>query len=182
MELFQLNKNKVTPEAHTLLIKEFKAVWDRDKSKEKVLAIQELGYVFFKADYKSMYLSTPPEDREEVIIIDVFGETSKWKPDQVVNDAVNKYKALQKTPTMRFLDAQQKALEELITYMETLDMSERDKSGKPIYKYKDVTSGMADSAKVAEALEKLQDRVRQELSVQGKIRGTGELGSYEDPD
>lgn len=180
MELFKLTKNKVLPQASALLIKEFKLIWERDNSKEKELAIKELGYVYFKADYKSIYLSTPPEDREQVIIEDVFGEKSKWKPDKAIQEAVNKYTELQRTPTMRFLDAQQTALEELITYLKNLDMKVKDKSGKPIYKYSDITRGMSDSAKVAESLEKLQERVKKELSVQGKIRGQGELGSYED--
>lgn len=179
MELFNLDNKKIIPKAHTLHIKEFAQVWNRNKDKE--LSIKELLFVYYLADYKTSYLSTPPEEREQSIIRDL-SLPSKWKPDQNIKEALRKYTELQKTPTMRFLDAQQSALEELITYMKNLDMSEKDKLGKPIHKYSDITKGMSDSARVHEALSKLQEAVRKEISIKDHTRGGSEKSRFEDPE
>jgi hypothetical protein len=44
---------KVDPEA--LLLKPFKKIWDRDKSKDKNRAMQELGFIYFVCDPRSDY-------------------------------------------------------------------------------------------------------------------------------
>lgn len=178
MELFQLHKNKVTPSPGTLLISEFKILFDRDKSENKTKALNELAFVYYISDYKSVYLSTPPEDREEVLIDDL-DLPSIWKPDTVVQNAINKYKDLQKVPTMRLLDAAQDALEQLVQFFKTLKMSDRDRAGKPLHKPSEITKAMSETAKVAESLDKLREKVKRELDTKGKLVGQGELGYFE---
>ncbi len=175
MELFKFDKNKVILSPGGTRIKEFKVLWDRDETKEKETATNELAYVYFVADYKTIYLSTPPDEREEVIIQDVFGEKSKWKPDKLVLQAVKKYEDLQYSPALRFLQSQRHALEQLMVYYKSV-------KGANIIDPKKLSASMSDSAKVLEALDKIEERVRKELSAVGKVRGQGELGEYEDPE
>lgn len=180
MKLFSLGKgNKVEVNPAALQIKEFKEVWNRCKDKDKESAIKELSYVYFLADYKSVYLSVAPEEREQVIIEDLF-EDKYWKPDKEVQEAIRKYQELQVTPSMRFLDSQISALEKSIGYFKSIDYKEKDAKGKPVYSISEVTRSMKDAAGVLDSLEKIQQRVKQELDIKGKIRGSGELGLYEE--
>ena len=47
MNLFHLSKNKVEVNPSTLTLKEFNALWTRDKSKTKTQAIKEFSYIYF---------------------------------------------------------------------------------------------------------------------------------------
>lgn len=172
MRLFIQDKYKVIPSPATLLIREFKNVWE--KSKDKELALKELGYVYYLSDYKSVYLSSPPEEREESIILDL--ELPKgWKPDKAVQEATAKYEELQFVPALRFLKAQRHALEELMKYYNNLEYR---KIGKPT----EVSKAMAESSKVLDSLDKIEERVRKELGSKGRTRGDRELNLFEDPD
>lgn len=180
MELFRFEDTRVSPAPHTLLIETFKRVWDRDKSKDKKLALRELAFVFYLMDYKSVYLSSIPEEREQVIIDDLFPDNPKWVPDPLVREACAKYDELQITPAMRFLKSQLNALEKSIVYFNGIDYKEKDSKGKAVYSISEVTTSMSKAAGVLESLEKIAERVKKELSVQGRIRGGGESGLYED--
>lgn len=178
MELFTQDKDKVIPRSATLLVKEFKAIWDK---KDKEQALKELAFVYYLTDYKSVYMSTDPSERESIIIEDL-GLSTKWKQDKLIQDAIKKYKQLQETPTMRLLQSAQEALEQLVQFFKTVNLSERDKSGKPVHKPSDITRAMSETAKVAEALDKLSERVKKELDIKGRVQGGGEVGLYEDSD
>lgn len=178
MELFKLTKNQVAPSPGTLMISEFKAIWERDKSSSKELALKELGFVYYISDYKSVYLSTAPEEREDVLKEDLM-LPDKWKPDAVVKAAINKYTELQEVPTMRLLNATQDALEQLVLFFRNLKMSDRDRAGKPLYRPSEITKAMSETAKVAESLDSLREKVKRELDTKGKLRGQGELGYFE---
>lgn len=177
MTLFEITKEGIRPRSHTLLIKEFKDIYNLSKNKDETTKF--LAYVFYIADYKSVYQSYSPEEREEVLKEDL-GLPKDWKEPKEVQLGISKYKKLQETPTMRYLNAQMKTLEDLINFFKGLDLNERDKSGKPIWKPKEITGAMTDSAKVAESLEKLKEKVKKEEMDTGRIRGGGIAGDFED--
>lgn len=172
MELFQITKDKVEPKPAALLIKEFKNIWDQD---DKELALKELAIVYYLADYKSIYLSVQPEDREQVVIDDLFGQKSKYKITKPVLDAVKRYEELQETQSMRFLKSQRHALEELMKYFNSIDYR---KIGRP----KEVSSSMTETSKILESLEKIEERVKREISAKGRTKADREIGLFEDPE
>ena len=180
MLLFKFNKTAIEPYPTTLAIEEFRVLWERDKSKDKGIALKELAFVYFTADYKSTYLSFPAEERDQAIKEDIF--KGQYVPDQAVLNAVDKYNQLQKTPSMRLIKAAQNTLEELIKYFNSVNFTERDKRGQPVYKVTDVTKAMGDTAKVAESLAKLDEKIRKELQENTRARGGEESGAFEDID
>ena len=56
MDLFDLRDFTVTISPKALMVPEFKALWDRDKSNNKSTALSELAYVYYLSDFKSPYL------------------------------------------------------------------------------------------------------------------------------
>ena len=77
MNLFGLDNGRVTYTPEALTIKEFKDLWDRDKSAHKEMAVEDLSYVFYMTDYKSVYMSYDVNAREQKIIQDVITTTQK---------------------------------------------------------------------------------------------------------
>lgn len=178
MQLFQIQDNQpiITPEG--LLIPEFAALWRREKSKKKEIATKELSYVYFKADYKSVYQAYLPDVQEKQIIIDVFGK-KKWKPDKVVQQAVDKYIELQQTPSMRLLTSFKGAINSLEKYFKGIDFSKTDSKGNPVYKISEITNALQKAGSIIESLDKVEEKVRKEISSENVARGQKEINPFE---
>jgi len=178
MKLFTLENYQplITPEA--LLIPEFKALFDRDKSKDKVNALKEIAFVYFSMDYQSNYLSYTKDVRDERLAQDFMG-VSEYKPDQVVLAAMQKYDELQRTPTMNFLKAARHAMQETENYFMDIDYTERDAKGNPVYKGTDITKMLKDCSGVKDTLDKLMEAVKKEQSNGSTARGGGSGGMFE---
>ena len=55
IKLFKYEGYKLNISEEALLLKPFKEIWQRDKSKNKDKALQELGYIYFMSDPRSDY-------------------------------------------------------------------------------------------------------------------------------
>jgi hypothetical protein len=178
MNLFEFKNHKVIITPQALLIPEFKTIWD---NKDEDVAIKELSYVYFIADYNSPYaLSLSPEALAEIVAKD-FMKDVNYDPPPHVQEAINRYKSLQETPAMHLLDASLITVHNLITYLKSVDLQERDKGGKPIYKPNDVVSALSKIGNVVESLTKVREQVEKEQTKTGTLRGQRMKGNREDP-
>jgi hypothetical protein len=176
MNLFTLDNNRVTFSPEALIIKEFKALWDRDTSRTKDNAVEELSYVFYMSDYKSPYLSYDADARENKIIGDIITR-SKWKVDQCIKDAAQKYSELQETPSMGLLKDAECALDKIRHYFRNVDVTD-DESGAAT---KNLISNVEKLGGVIKGLSSLRELVDREISETRKMRGAGTLGLREMP-
>jgi len=181
MRLFDLKDRNVIVSPEALLIPEFKDIWKRDKTKDKLKAMRELSYVYFVCDYKSPYRSSFTLNRLEVMVAKDFMKDESYTPDSKISAAVDKYKELQKTPSMMLLDASLKTVHNLIDYLQNVDLQERDKNDRPIYKPSDVTSSLKNIGGIVESLSKVRESVEKEMSEQATLRGHRKKGNREDP-
>jgi hypothetical protein len=92
MNIFEFDKTtfRVHPTPEALLLKVLGDIWKRDKSKDKELALKELSFIWFYCDVRSHFLIQPPEVRTIEIIKDV-DLPKTWKPDKLVNAAIEYY-------------------------------------------------------------------------------------------
>ena len=81
-------------EPEILLIKEFKALFDRDKSKNKARLWKELTYIYLAIDWKSLYNQYSEQERHIEALSD-SGITEEEFNDPIFREACRKYKALQ---------------------------------------------------------------------------------------
>ena len=180
-ELFDLKERKVTFSPQALMIPELKVIWDTDETKDKVDAVKKLSYIYFLCDYKSPYvLSVLPELLYTTVGRD-FMKDEDYEPDPIVSAAISKYKELQKTPSMGLLDAAIVTIHKLSYYLRSVDLSERDKSGKPLYKPSDVTNSLKSIGGIVESVAKVQDQIEKETVQKGVLRGQRKKGNREDP-
>ena len=178
MKLFEIVNNQPCVSAETLLIPEFKRLWDRDKTKTKTKCNKEFAYVYYATDYMSIYLSYTKDIREERLCED-FMEDKTYKPDQMVLDAMKKYDDLQQTPTMNFLKAARSAMQSTEEYFLNIDYTERDMKGAPVYKIKEITSSLKDCSGIKDTMDKLIEAVKKEKSNGTIARGGGIGGEFE---
>jgi len=95
--------------------------------------------------------------------------------------AMEKYKELQRTPSMSLLDAAQRTVHNLTDYLESVDLNERDKNNRPVYKPSDVTSALKAIGGIVDSLRVVTETVQKEISESGSLRGQRRKGNREDP-
>ena len=166
-------------EPEILLIKEFKALFDRDKSKNKARLWKELTYIYLAIDWKSLYNQYSEQERHQESLSD-SGITEEEFNDSLFREACRKYKALQDSnKSIKMLRAAMNAADQFIDYFnDIVDLNERDVNGKPIFTAEKVMKEVAMLNKVHEELIVLENRVKKELAEKSTLRA----GAVEDFD
>ena len=164
----------ISPEA--VIIKEFKEVWTRDKSKKKEEALKELAYVYHSTDYQSIYRNYHIDTRDSKIKLDIFDDR-EWKPDSQVNEALNKYRELQTTFSMQLLNDVEMGLTKLRDYFKDPDFK-NDENGVAAKNFIANVKQMGDLVK---GMKTLRDEVEKELTDSMQLRGRTEIANRELP-
>ena len=166
-------------EPEILLIKEFKALSDRDKTKNKSRLWKELTYIYLAIDWKSLYSQYSEQERHMEALSD-SGITEEEFNDPIFREACRKYKALQESnKSIKMLKAAMNAADQFIDYFtDIVDLNERDVNGKPIFTAEKVMKEVGMLNKVHEELTILENRVKKELAEKSTLRA----GAIEDFD
>lgn len=159
-------------EPELLLIKEFKALIQRDKTKNKDRVTRELTYMYLAIDWKSPYCQYSEHERHDEAISD-SGLSEEEFNDPIFREACRKYRALQDSnKSIKLLEAAKRAADQFIDYFDTIvDLNERDANGKPVFSAEKVMKEMAMLSKIHEELVTLEDQVKKELTEQSTVRG-----------
>ena len=166
-------------EPEILLIKEFKALSDRDKTKNKSRLWKELTYIYLAIDWKSLYNQESEQERHVEALSD-SGITEEEFNDPLFREACRKYKSLQDSnKSIKMLRAAMNAADQFIDYFnDIVDLNERDVNGKPIFTAEKVMKEVGMLNKVHEELVTLENRVKKELAEKSTLRA----GAIEDFD
>lgn len=158
-------------EPEILLIKEFKSLFDRDKTKNKSQLWKELTYIYLAIDWKSPYSQYTELERHQEALSD-SGITEEEFNDPSFREACRKYRNLQDSnKSIKLLNAARNAADQFAEYFETIiDLNERDQNGKPIFSAEKVMKEMAQLSKVHEQLTILESQVKQEMEMQTGTR------------
>lgn len=176
MDLFYMENGVVTWLPQTLAIKEFKAVWTKNRNKD--MAFKELSYIFFMEDLRSPFRNYSEEEKEGKVVDAVFYEG--WKPDAKVKAARDVYAELMQTRSMKLLKSAWNNLDDLSKFINTIDYNERDTNDKYINDISKVRGTIESLPKLVAALKKLEDEVKKEVEESGSLRGGREKGMFED--
>lgn len=168
------NSMSILPEA--LMIREFKALWDRDKSKTKERALKDLAYIYHSTDFQSIYRNYHPDNRESKMKLDIYGNRD-YQIDKLIDAAKAKYRELQTTLSMELLSDAEFGLDKLREYFKNVDFSE-DEEGKAA---KNFIANVKQLGDLVKGLKSLREEVEKELVDQMQIRGGSTVGRRELP-
>lgn len=174
--LIELSNNVLTIKPEALLIKEFKALWDRDKSKSKEKALMDLGYVYHSTDFQSIYRNYHPNSRDSKIKLDIYGDRNH-SIDEMIIKAQEKYKELQTTLSMELLSDAESGIDKLRSYFQNVDFT-ADDEGKAA---KNFIANVKQLGDLVKGLKALRDEVEKELVDQMQLRGGSVIGKRELP-
>lgn len=157
------NNTVILEDKSLLLVKEFKDIWDKDKTKAKTSALKEFAYIYLKNDFKSPYRNAYFLDELPKVLKRDLSLVKNWKPSKELELAEDKYNSLQTTKSLKALNAAENALDQITKYFDTFDITkvDKDKQADAINKLMTNISKMDEtSAKLAIA----KKRIAEELS------------------
>lgn len=179
MKLFKYEGFKITIEPEALLLKPFRAVWKRDKSKNKEKALLELGFIYFCCDPRSDYQYIVDVDDRIKAIIEGEGLDPSWFPDKVVKEAMDFYEGF-KTSSSLLLEDTRFAVDKLRKLLRDIDLTATTDKGAPVYTLNSITATIKQIPALVRDLDNAERAVASEMLSQGKMRGQGEKTICED--
>lgn len=172
-KIFDLKDNQVIVKPESLLIYPFSSIWKRDKSKSKEVAYKEIKYIWFFSDFDSPYFEY--DDNEKALLIkEQVLEDNKYKPDSLILEAIEAYKKLNLTPSMRMLDAINSAIFKMDAYFKDVDFS---MDGTEIDK---VQKAVMNMPKMMQSVNESKEICKKEQASSERVRGNAELNMFED--
>jgi len=166
-------KLEVKPDALTVQI--FKDIFDRDKTKDKSIAIQELSYVYHMSDNGSQFSSYMNGDDKSKAVIAYCIKIKGWKPDNLINNAIKVYKELDETVTSRFLDSVRIALSKIDNYLRNFKEGEAESAD--ITRVNAMIEKAIDTVKSVRELENL---VKQDKDTSDTLKGGRKRSNFMD--
>lgn len=180
--LFILESNRAKPNVETLLISPFKEIWDRDSSLNKDLAIKEFSYIEFMS---SMKKSNPfngyGEDIRAEKIVENLGMPKGWVADELVIsgiDFINRVNSEGNPFYLAYMDSLE-SLNKTRAFTKTIDLTERNKMGMPVYKPSDVYSAIEKVENAVLKVNSLKEKVEQHAFDSAKTRGNKVINPLE---
>ena len=183
--LFEISGKVAFPNPETVLIPPFKEIWERDKRKDKAYALEDFAYIEFMSSMRKSnpYRQYKGKRKEEVIIKDVITR-SKWKPDDLIYQAIAKIEKFQTeaSTTYSYYMAAKKAVEKMEQFFLTVDITERNEKGALLYKPRDITAAVNDTQKLLANLKALEKKVEEELYEETKRRSDKVISPFANPE
>lgn len=179
MKLFRYEGYNLTISEEAMMLKPFKDLWRRDKSKGKDKALQELAYIYFMEDSRSDYqIYVDKEERSRQVKLGE-GMPESWKPDKMVTDAQEFYAGF-KSEAALLLEDIRVAITKLREFIKTIDLSAVDDKGKPIYTLNTYTATIKQIPELITSLDEAEKSIHKEAVTSDKVRGSVEKAMFED--
>mgnify|MGYP006988829108 CR=1 FL=1 len=177
MKLFKYEGYRVTVDPEALMLKPFRAIWERDKSEDKNVALQELAYVYFVADPRSDYQYIIDLDERAEAVKNGEGMAKKWKADSVVEAAIEFYQSV-KTPSAYLLESTRSTYKKLQNQMNSIEFVPND--DKAIDKMVAVVKLLKEIPDLIRKLDEVEKQMNSEMRESGRMRGQGQKSLAED--
>lgn len=120
MRLFKYEGYEVRVAPEALTLKPFKKIWERDKSKTKERALQELSFVYFYCDPRSDYQYIVDDENRLEAVKEGEGLPKSWKPDKDLETAIELYRSFD-TSAALLLKAANEAVEKVRSLLTELE-------------------------------------------------------------
>ena len=169
-----------------LSVDEFATIWNRDKVKNKETARKELTYIWslLCRDRKKnpYYEYADTDERIRIVTEDIFGHKTKWRPDEAVKLAVQKYK--ERCPRSIYEEEKEATYKDIVklrNFMSDLDLNATDDNGRLMFdpkKYQEMLKQRGEMLKRYRDLDKLVEETKDDE----RIKGGRERGIFDDPD
>lgn len=181
IRLFHYEGYEVEIEPEALMMVPFKAIYDRDKSKDKSMAKQELAYVYFMGDPRSDYQYLVDTEVRAAEVIKGLGMPKGWKADKVIERALTFYESF-KPISAGLLEDTRYVINRLRVELRNMNFNERDDKGKPVHTLQSITNTIKQIPALAKDLDEAERALSKDIVAEAKARGAQTKALLEDED
>ena len=179
IRLFKYENFEVVIDPEAILLVPFKKIYDRDRTKNKTKAMSELGFIYYFCDPRSDYqYITNSSLRLEKIKLEL-GIPSSWKPDKLLEDAMEFYNSF-KPVTAGLLEDTRDLVNRFRQELKDIDFKERDKNDRPINTLKSIAETIKQIPGLVTDLNKAEAALTEDINNENKARGSQSKGMFED--
>lgn len=179
IRLFRYEGYTVSVDPEALLLAPFKAIYDRDKRKDKSMAMQELAYIYFMSDPRSDYQYLVDEEVRSDEITKGLGMPKGWKEDAVVKRARAFYESF-KPASAGLLEDTKIAVNKLRHLLRNIDLEETDDKGRPVYTLNTITATIKQIPGLVKDLDEAERALSRDIMQEAKARGSQSKSLLED--
>ena len=181
MKLVRYIGYEVKPSEELMLLKCFRKLWNRDRSKNKDKALSEIGFIYFHYDPRSDYMFITNERERFERIVEDTGLDSNWKPDELLTECIETYVKNTNTTVSGLLEDTRYAIEAVRVELRNINMKEEDSKGRRVHTIKSVTETAAKVPELMEKFAKAEELMNRELfEKESRVRGQAEKKIMED--
>lgn len=169
---------KIADEA--LLVRPIRELFERDASARKEEFWKQISYLWFMCDPRSTYMYLVDESSRATEIKAQEGFTDDWEPDTLLQEAMSVYRKQTITTSALMLESLRKGSENIRKFIEEIDLSERDKNGKPIYQVSTYTNTLGQIPELAKKISEAEKALAKDFATDDLARGSVEKSVGED--
>lgn len=186
MDLFIEEHGAVMPTEEAKNTFPFSVIWNNDTSTHKDRAIKSFTFIQFMCSPKRsnpFFGYTNPQIRSQKIRENIRKEIPDWEVDELIAQGVEQWMEFYNnaSPKLSYYKSALNAASKLEDFFNTFDMEAKNlRTGAPIYKPKEITSALVDSASVMANLAKLESEVNEEVFSSARNKSARTISRYED--
>lgn len=181
MRLFNYEGYTVKVEPEALLLTPFKKLWDKDKTKDKHIAQQELAYIYFVSDPRSDYQYIDDKEKRSDEVIKALGLPQKWKISKELKEALSFYSSFVPA-SAGLLEDTRYAIGKLREMLRKINLNERDDKNKPVYTLSSITQTIKQIPSLVKDLDEAEKSLSRDIMQDAKARGSQQKALGEDED
>ena len=175
MKLIKVENYSLSISDEALLVKPIRKLWNQDRSEKKERFYQQMSFLYFFTDPRSSYAYMLDDEERKQAIVEQEGLEPDFQPSPLLKEAMEVYKKHTITPSQRLLENALISADKVGQFLRDVDLTEKDDKGKPLYQVSAITAALKNVEGIVTSLQNIQRKVEQEISEQGKARGTQEL-------
>lgn len=163
MKLFKLVDNLPVPSEEALLIKEFKKLITRDRTRDKSLGLKELGFVYYYCSFDTRFDAYRTEEERVEAIKTVLGLKEDWEIDSDLKLALERFSDMMITESLVLVQKMKNGIKKMEDFIDDLDLTERNKSENYVFSAKDLQAVIKEMPNTIRALNEAKSIVEKEL-------------------
>lgn len=180
---FKLVKHKLILDPANISAPAYMAIFERDRKRGKPQAEMELLYVWHMCSFTSVYNNMAESERSAAIKHAYKLPEDFAKDDELVNDAMELFKATSYTTTMKMYESVKNMYERIAKQIDNMDVTAEDGNGRPKYTIKDVFEAVNQLAKAKTSLDELYEKIMSEINqeavqIRGSVRKSSTFEDY----
>lgn len=146
------------------------------------LLYKELAYIYFFCDMSSDFQFQTNEAARDAELKKYLDMPTGWKRDDLVSSAMETYIYLSQTASSRLLQGVYIAVDKIKAQLESIDLNERDKGGKPIWNIKQIHDTIKGMPDLMMNIEKAEKQFIKSQKENGKLPGNKQRSLYDGQD